>query len=226
MSLRLTLQQDIVDLLKADPYFEDIEIISRKKKDTLNDIQNRVNKLSVGGAVVVRKMGGVKMNTEGPWFRDIEVQVGFCENRKVNATGKSAEDLVEYAAGLLHLESPESITCPLACDSITDIPPEDEADKNKVLLVAVFKTSAGIFVTRPQVATPVVVDDAGEYTLSCATPGAAIFYRTDGKHPHTDSAAGTNLYLAPFTPGPGLQLRVRAWLAGHRTSELVSAVTV
>ena len=80
-----------------------------------------------------------------------------------------------------------------------------------------FTTSGGGTMEIPSVAKPEIAEDAGEVTLSCATPGAAIFYSTDGKRPTPRTGI---LYLAPFaTPASGTKLSVKAWLAGYLPSE-------
>jgi len=52
---------------------------------------------------------------------------------------------------------------------------------------------------------------AGHITITCATAGAPFFTRLMAA---TLPRNGT-LYAAPFTPGAGLTLNARAWLAGY-----------
>lgn len=67
----------------------------------------------------------------------------------------------------------------------------------------------------PDMATvevPVITQDPVtlEVTITCGTPGAAIFYTVDGSRPRP----GKTLYTAPFTPAAGVLLAARAVLAG------------
>jgi len=55
-------------------------------------------------------------------------------------------------------------------------------------------------------------------TLSCDTPGAVIFFTTNGKHP--SPPVGT-LYTAPFQITSAATLKARAWLPGYVASELL-----
>jgi hypothetical protein len=56
-------------------------------------------------------------------------------------------------------------------------------------------------------------------TLSCATPGAAIYYTTDGSTPTTAST----LYTKPFTMQLGKTLKAIAVLAGYHNSAVLVA---
>src|SRR4051812_31716785 len=103
MGLILQTRDEVANRLASDPYFEDIPILPLLPKETLSELQNRLNKLSLAGTVIVPRLGGVKEDVFGPFFDRIEVQVGFCENRIVNTTGKLVEDVIEKAASLLHL---------------------------------------------------------------------------------------------------------------------------
>ena len=61
---------------------------------------------------------------------------------------------------------------------------------------------------------PSVVDpDTG--TITCATPGAAIFYRVDGRRPNP--RAGTSTWILSLESGS--QLIARAYLAGFLDSD-------
>lgn len=70
-------------------------------------------------------------------------------------------------------------------------------------------------------ATPTITADeeTGALTLACTTPGAALFYTTDGKRP---SPQNGTLYTAPFIPAAGLTVKVRAWQWGYLPSEIAT----
>ncbi len=67
---------------------------------------------------------------------------------------------------------------------------------------------------RSAVATPVIVQNAGEVTITCATAGAAIYFTTDGTTP---SPFNGTRYTAPFTPGPCV-VKAKAGAWGYLTS--------
>ena len=74
------------------------------------------------------------------------------------------------------------------------------------------KTVSGL----PPTAAPTVSYADGMLTLSCATPGASIYYTTDGSAPTASSA----LYTAPFAPTTTTQCI--AMLDGHRNSPVIT----
>lgn len=74
------------------------------------------------------------------------------------------------------------------------------------------KTVSGL----PPTAAPTVSYAGGMLTLSCATPGASIYYTTDGSTP----TASSTLYTAPFAPTTTTQCI--AMLDGHRNSPVLT----
>jgi hypothetical protein len=214
----------VANRLLALPYFEDIPIEALKPKETTSELANRINRLVVAGTVIIPRLTGMKPNVAGVYFDKIEVQVGFCENRKLNSTGKDCEDLVEQAVAALHMWKPDHLDTPLVIDepTIFEVPPETEADKAKRLMACRLVARGGISVVLPQVATPQIATVSGTVTLTCATPGAAMFWRIDGRQPNPRSGSGSTLYTAPFAPGSGT-LKVRAFLAGFEDSEVAQA---
>lgn len=74
------------------------------------------------------------------------------------------------------------------------------------------KTVSGL----PPTAAPTVSYADGMLTLSCATPGASIYYTTDGSTP----TASSTLYTEPFAPTTTTQCI--AMLDGHRNSPVIT----
>lgn len=222
MGLITTLRSEVADRLLADPYFEDIPVLALHPKETISELNNKINRLEIAGTVIIPRMRMTKPNLHGVYFDQIEVQVGFCENRTTNSTGKDVEDVIEKAAVLLHNFVPASLTSPLVLDdglTIAEVPPETESDRKKRLLALRLVARGGVAYAIPQAETPTIEAAAGMVTLACATAGAAIFYRTDGLHPNPRSGSGSLLYTAPFAAA-GVTVKARAWLAGYQASDL------
>jgi hypothetical protein len=59
----------------------------------------------------------------------------------------------------------------------------------------------------------------GEYELTCITPGAEIYYTTDGSYPASSNGAAT-LYTAPFAIADGTTVRAAAEAAGLIPSDV------
>ena len=227
MGLIITTRVNVANRLMADPYFEDIPVLALMPKETISELTNRLNKLTLAGTVIIPRLTGTMPNVFGPHFDKMEIQVGFCENRLLNATGKPVEDVVEKGASLLHGWTPANLSCPLYIDAptIIEIPPENESDKHKRLIAVRLIAQGGVSYDIPTVETPAVVNAAGTITITCATPGAAIFYRTDGKQPNPRTGSGSTLYTGGFTPGPGVTVKARAFLAGFTDSAVGQVIT-
>ncbi len=222
MGLILQLPVDVADMLLADPYFEDVPVLSLKRKERLSELQNRINNISLGGATLLKRLRSSKPNVPGPYYDEILMTVGIIENRTVNSTGKAAEDVIEKVAQLLHGKTPQSLSSEMAVYDVMEMPPKDASDKEKVLWVAFLRAEGGTAVTLPKIETPVIMNEAGLISLACDTPGAAIFWRADGKHPNPRVGAGSTLYAGQFAADAGAKIRVRAWLAGYLASEVAS----
>lgn len=219
MGLIITTRNEVANRLAADPYFEDIPILPLLPKETLSELENRLNRMTISGTVLIPRLGSIVDNLPGPYFDKIEVHIGFCEDRMKNNTGKLVEDAIEKAAALLHLWTPQNLSKPFRVEDpgILEIPAESDADKKKRLLVLRCVAAGGLAYELPKVETPVVANVGGSITITCGTPGAAIFYRQDGKQP--SPRAGT-FYTAPFAPVG--TVKARAFLAGFETSDLTT----
>jgi hypothetical protein len=137
----------------------------------------------------------------------------------VKGTLKASVAIVEKVCGLLHHFPAQSLSAPLLCKSWRRI---ELRDPNLNKHRAYFTTQGGLTYTLPVIATPAIVNNAGTVTLTCATPGAAIFYTIDGRNPVPRS--GT-FYAAPFNPGVGKTVKVKAWLAGYQASAVATINT-
>jgi hypothetical protein len=227
MGLIIQTREAVANYLSSFPIFDDVPIEALKPKEKLSELQNRLNKLKIAGTVFVPRLGASKDDVFGPYFDHIQIEVGFCENRMLNDTGKLVEDLIEAAASILHLWIPDHLSVPLrvADPGIIEIPAETEADKTKRLMAVRLIAAGGLSFNIPKIANVVPTNNAGVISFACATPGVAIFHRTDGKHPNPRVGSGSTLYAGPFNPGPGVTIRARAWLAGYEPSAIAIAAT-
>jgi hypothetical protein len=126
----------------------------------------------------------------------------------VNRTGKPALEVAEYIAAVWDFRLVDGASEPLV---VTDISLGN--DPRFVTWDVIGRTMGGLKYTIPAIETVVAVNSPpGTITLTCARPGAAIFYTTDGTMP---SPRNGTLYTAPFALGSGITLRARAFLAGY-----------
>jgi hypothetical protein len=88
-------------------------------------------------------------------------------------------------------------------------------DGLKIARVAL-RVGTGLDIDIPQVAQPsITAQGGGNYTLACGTPGAAIFYTTNGLYP---APLNGTLYTGVFNAPSPVTIRVVAFLAGYVTS--------
>jgi hypothetical protein len=225
-----SIQQESADLLLADPFFEDIAVLTEHTKEIESEIARALGPLNERGgkvgAVVVVLTPNANINFEnvfGPFFDDIDLVVLVSVNPTVNddatsGTGKKASEVAENVARVLHHATILSANGPILATKPGIRTVEDDYDSRNVN----FQTSGGLRTAPPQVATPVITEDHGAFTITCDTPGAAIFYTLNGKNPAP--RVGT-FYTAPFSAGSDLTLKARAWLAGYLASETATETT-
>lgn len=66
--------------------------------------------------------------------------------------------------------------------------------------------------------TPVITLNGAEASITCATEGATIHYTLDA----TDPTESSDVYSAPVTLTDGQTIKAKAFLAGHKSSEIAS----
>jgi hypothetical protein len=231
MSLLTSLQQQCADRLLADPFFANVPVLTERIRDIESEITAALGPLNGQGgktglvAIILTPTASVNFeNVFGPFFDDIKIVVRIVENVPVNqdpdtGTNISAADAAEKICALLHHFQPDSATGPV----LAQRPGITLAnDPNYLSYDCRFKTAGGLTSVPPQVATPVLAKNSGAVTLTCDTPGAAMFYTLDASNPMPRNGA---FYTAPFTPAPAQTLNVRAFLAGYLTSPLATTTT-
>jgi len=224
MSILKGIQQQVADQLVADPNFALIPVLT----EALMDIDSQIaiglgpwqQKGAVGLVAIVTTptANATWPNVPGPFFDHIPVTVTIIENVQTNriagGTQIDALSCAENVCAALQHFFPLDSNGPLLPKqpTIRLVPDPDYLSYN-----CYFETMGGIRTVTPNTATVADSVTGGVHTLTCATPGAAIFYTTDGSQASPRNAAAT-LYTAPFTPATGLTLTARAWLAGYLAS--------
>lgn len=230
-SILEAIQIQIVDRLSDDPYFDDITVLHQQIHNIQNEIDTAVASIGVCVVVVTPSADMRKTrDTKDPYFDAINIIVRVQENVIVNqdvasgGTGKSALAIAENVLAVMHSYKPDALS-----EAFTGVSPTIVIvdTPNGLLTYDVqLRTSGGIQYEIDQVATPVVSSVAGTVTITCATSHAILVYSLDGKPPTPRKAnAGTPtayFYDAPFATTVGNTVKVRGWLPGYLTSELVS----
>lgn len=229
------IRQEWLDFLEAIPYFTDLTIVVEDKDDIQNEHERALGPGLVGDTgkqgifiiLLTVAMDVYETDGHGVIAGDVKLLARVYENVPVNrapsgkGTGKPygevAEQLATYTSGNCR---------PLSANSfITLCKPGIVLgnDPNWPCKDVYFTTTASISqkIPIPQAATPVIVMNEGVATITCATPGAAIFLTLDGTKPNPFDA----LYAGPFMPAPGNKMKARAWLAGYLKSELAIVQT-
>ena len=151
---------------------------------------------------------------EGANFDEVSFSIGVFHNPVNGITGLSARAVAERICQVLKGNSGWPYAIYLTDPSIEPIPDP----VLNIYQVNGRTAAAGAFLAQLPAIVQVVA--AGQVTLSCAQPGAAIFYRVDGRAPTTSDA----LYTAPFA-STGQTVIARAWLQGFRASPYLQFTT-
>ena len=217
MSLLEQIRQEVADRISSDPLFAAVEVEIDPEKNIVAEITAKIAKLKRLVAPVVNAASVLKPDVFGPYFDEISIDVGVFHNPKIAGSGPSPCAMAERIASLLHLWKPDSLSVPLKCskDALSAVPDE----KLNIWSVKA-SASGGLTYVLPQLAAVVATRTVNEVVLSHATPGAAIFFTTDGNHPTPRNGAY-------FASGDGIEintattLKARAWLAGYLASPLL-----
>lgn len=230
---------EIADHLSADALFSQsrqladlsyvvIPVISSVDRDLAN-VVDRAGKLGALVTIIITRATCKKWDVFGPYFDNIEIEARAEERVSLNrgATEAPSEfgslvsslSMILRVCSLLHQWLPQSLSAPLA---VTGFDEESTGNNDHQVHVAKITTMGGLSYLMPTVATPAIVNNAGTLTLTCTTPGAAIFYTIDGRNPVPRS--GT-FYTAPFAPGAGKTVKAKAWLAGYQASGVAALNT-
>jgi hypothetical protein len=233
------LEADIVSRLQADEWFSasrqlpdltyaTIPVIS----DEAGDIDTMIEKAiaELGLCVTVKVVEARVNHTEigGPYFDPIEIVLLVVENVLLNrgdtGTQKRGKATALRAGALCSLWQPPSLDNKLITPDGTSAYKQVSDEGGIVQHNYRLQGKGGLNVNLPQVATPEFTGSDTQVTaasIACATPGAAIFYTIDGRHPspRTGTLLVGGFMYSPFVP---VTIKARAFLAGYRDSAIVT----
>lgn len=209
-------QERAESLLAANPYFEDVTVVTIQKGVIQNMIDAELAKLGVGVLIQFPSLKLAVRDDTGP-FWEISLTLEVVEFPILNTTGKTGPDVCENLVATLHNSPQEGDNVfNHQASMMTGI---GKNDKNATLITYAndFVTYGGVNLTGiTRAATPSISDSGGTITLTSSTPGASIFYTVNGKTPNPVN--GT-LYTIPFSILSGVTVKARAWIWGYTVSQ-------
>lgn len=226
-------QLDIFGRLQADAYFQaGVPVLLELKGITENDVLqklsvvNQQNKV-VGSCVVVLMptLVNESPNAPGPRYDAIyEIQVidaPIMRRQIFGGNQSSADEVADRIRQIIHrFTMGRGQTVVFSGQRRTDVP------NGNVSYILRFKR-VGVDQPPTQVAGVLIALSASTeiMTMTCLTPGAAIYYTVDGSYP-SSIATGATKYTGPFTPPAGSTIRAAAEAPGYQQSNVISSVSL
>lgn len=225
-------KNEIAEVLQADSYFEDIPVftervanIESRVEAALGTVTRKGGKCGLCCMVLQSEGDNESLEVPGGNLR-VAVTIRTMERVIVNTgksgTGKAAEEVAIRMIAVLHQYASVNGFCGISTRNPAYAPASgidgmyDLAYENQFELLI----DQGEF---ERVATPVIMPTGGALPrtviITCATPGASIYYTLDGTHPRVGNA-GAQLYANPFLVETPKQVRARAYKSGLVGSNL------
>jgi hypothetical protein len=228
-------QNDILARLLVDPFFQTgVPVLLELKGITENDIAIRIatanqqnSKVGTLAIVLMPTLTPDAPDAPGPrWSAIYEIQIldfPILRRQAVGGTMISADECADRVRQILHRFTMGRGQTIYFAGMVPRAVPE-----GKVSYVVRFKrTSAD---NPPASVAAIGITPLGPgpatVTLTCATPGAAIWYTTDGSYPGSNPLASPTAvqYAAPFAVTAGTTVRAAAELTGYQQSQAISQV--
>jgi hypothetical protein len=181
------------ELLATDAIFSDpsVTVISADPGDIETQINSALQQLALGVIIAPVSFKSTVPNLPGPFFDKVKMSIFVTENNTLNRQGDSfvtAQNLTVLVAAALHRFAPAGINERVIVTDILPVPfPKPDDDNQPTLnMWYVEGTCGGGIGYNKGVIAPVTFAsvDSTHVTLSCVTPGAAIWFTLDGSHPN------------------------------------------
>ena len=218
MGTAIQLEKECEAQLSANPFFAAIPVHVDPQKNVVQVVTEQISKTGMLVAPLVNRATVENPNAHGPLFEPVKIEVGVFQNPQFGSKFPAPRDVVEEVCSMrgLHLFQPLSIPSRVVC-----LGWEQAADKLLNIYSCHFEAKYGLGApVLPQL--PMPVWNPGAATLTCATPGAAVFYTIDGTRPAPRNGA---LALGALALLPGDTVKARAWLAGYLPSDILNFTT-
>ena len=213
-----SLEQMIADAISADTVImanPSTQVHVDPQKNIEAEVLVKVAKLGTVIVPYVPEGSDDDSGIEGVNYGDVPFQVLVFQNAKIVNTGLTCRAVAERIAAIIKGNSGWPRNVFLRKPTIEHVPDRvlniyqvnGQTSVDGSVLTALPAISAG---------NPV----SGVWALTCAQPGAAIFYRKDGNLPTTSDI----LYTTPFGSVGGI-ITARAWLAGFLASPYLTLQT-
>lgn len=218
-SALLQIETEIKQRLESIPFFAPFTILVEPRKNIVAEIESSIGKLKTLIAPKVVGADDMHPNVNGVYFDSIRISVGVFQNPILRGDHADVFEICEEIHKALKWWTPDSLV-----NAINPAKPgiEPIADKKLNIMSCNFETKGGFIGALATTADPVITpdDNTDLITITCATPGAVIFYTFDGSKPTPQS----NLYLAPIPPqSEDISMKARAFMPGKLASKVVSS---
>lgn len=224
-------QVEISARLEADEFFSDIQVFYERQGNfagKLDEVLKGMRRKNdrIGAAVMVGVVRAVAENPDvpGPWLNQMTCDVTAFEHVVLNSgsvgTKKACVDIIIRVLQVIHHYIPLGIggVITAARDAIL---PLGEVQPGVIAYKATLRLNPECDVLT-KVETPVIEPRSGPVpttvTITCATPGAAIYLSTDGSYPSPVNEQAV-LYTIPLSISVATRLRAVAYLAGTVASD-------
>ncbi len=236
MNALLQLQDDLLDCLNSESYFDTIAVaklrdlvISQEVAARLPHLAGAGGKLGCGIIVNMPEILAISPNATGQ--SELIVTLDVVENPELNfdpltGTLLTCEEVSMQVRAVLDGMALQSST---GWQNL-------HTDENEHVIQPIpnitkmFPGCAGYRVTlkldwaeawQAKVALPIISGTHSAVTITCATGGASIYYTLDGSFPGvTDAEGAAVLYAAPFAAAVGQTVRAKAYMAGSIGSDV------
>lgn len=141
MSRLLDIQEEAANRLRSRSAFADVEVLTRRKGDILNDIEAALGRLGIVAYVFPPLPKRANGNLPGPIFDELELRVKIIESPTLNQTAATAHGLMEDTCRALHHWRGPTNQNLFYCDGDSIIPEDAAAE---TIFDIVFRSDFGL----------------------------------------------------------------------------------